>query len=135
MGFTTASKSLAKNVSNMLADMGIRVTQEKWKNAKYDTRQLISKLTDMGSHCFSLVSVIFSGSLVAAGEAVGLVFSGTKAHDAASLKVIVEEAGGVVMSIKGKEQRYDQDIEGLIVSNRVINKSLVALAKKLVVIK
>lgn len=44
--------------------------------------------------------------------------------DLAAVKIIVEEAGGIVRNLFGKEQRYDTDIKGAIVSNKVVYKEV-----------
>ena len=68
--------------------------------------------------------------LVAAGELGFTIFPHSTAHDAATVKIIVEEAGGKVTDIFGEEQRYDCETNGFIASNGVLHDKLVALAKK-----
>ena len=57
---------------------------------------------------------------VAEGNFTLALFPGTKHKncDIAAVKVIVEEAGGIVTDLFGNEQRYDQDINGTIISNK-----------------
>ncbi len=47
------------------------------------------------------------------------IFPGTKHKncDIAAVKVIVEEAGGKVTDLFGNEQRYDESINGAVISN------------------
>ena len=52
-----------------------------------------------------LASVIYSGMLVASGELVASYYNWKYAHDAAALKIIVEEAGGKVTDKFGNEQK------------------------------
>ena len=56
---------------------------------------------------------------VASGEFTCSIFPGTghKNCDIVSVKVIVEEAGGTVTDLFGNEQRYDERINGAVISN------------------
>ena len=79
------------------------------------------------------------GSLVASGEFVAALYAGTKAHDTAALKVIVEEAGGKVTDIFGNEQRYDQEVNGQLITNGILHNNflnfikLMAIENKLII--
>lgn len=66
---------------------------------------------------------------VADGEFNMAIFPGTKRKncDIAAVKVIVEEAGGKVTDIFGNEQRYDQDINGAIISNGLVHDEVVKI--------
>lgn len=84
------------------------------------------------SHCYRPVvlhSVIYEAMLVASGKIAATILTGSAAHDAASAKLIVEEAGGKVTDLFGEEQRYDRPIRGAIISNGQIHDSIVELAK------
>ena len=50
--------------------------------------------------------------------------------DIAAIKVIVEEAGGKVTDLFGNEQRYDKDIKGAIISNKVVYDEVLNTIKK-----
>jgi fructose-1,6-bisphosphatase/inositol monophosphatase family enzyme len=54
----------------------------------------------------------------------------THAHDIAALKVLVEEAGGKVTDIDGRDQRYDQPINGAIISNGHVHDQLVDIIRR-----
>lgn len=71
---------------------------------------------------------IYEAMLVATGQMAATVYLGFGAHDVATSKLIVEEAGGKVTNVFGEEQRYDQDVKGVIVSNGAIHDTLVKLA-------
>ena len=58
------------------------------------------------------------------------MLAGSGTHDAASAKLIVEEAGGRVTNLFGEEQRYDRTIDGAIISNGQIHEVIVNLAKE-----
>ncbi len=81
---------------------------------------------------FRFMSSIYPAALVAAGEFAFTVMPADTAHDAAAVKVIVEEAGGRVTDLFGDEQRYDQPIKGMIASNGVLHDQLVQLVKQYV---
>jgi fructose-1,6-bisphosphatase/inositol monophosphatase family enzyme len=96
-----------------------------------DAFQLMRKISDKNTKIFKFNSLIFSGGMVAAGEFMGLVFLKNTAHDAASIKIIVEEAGGRVTDIDGNEQRYDQDINGIIATNGLVHNDILEIIKGL----
>lgn len=74
--------------------------------------------------------VIFQGCLLAEGALDGRVFFYENTHDIASLKLIIEEAGGKVTDIMGNEQRYDAPLNGAIMSNGHIHKDIVKVTKR-----
>jgi myo-inositol-1(or 4)-monophosphatase len=106
---------------------------EMFKRAKYDFNELQRVLTvEKDSIIFRLCSIIYPSMLVAAGELGYTIFPHGTAHDAAAVKIIVEEAGGKVTSIFGEEQRYDMETNGFIASNGVLHDELVELVKQCV---
>lgn len=66
----------------------------------------------------------FASCLVAEGRLDGVVFTGGGAHDLAAGCVIVREAGGMVTDLSGADQRYDRQINGGVLSNRLIHGDL-----------
>ena len=50
--------------------------------------------------------------------------------DIAAVKVIVEEAGGKVTDLFGNEQRYDESINGAIISNKKVHDEVTKTIKK-----
>lgn len=79
------------------------------------------------AHVVSLVSSIFKGCLIAGGYIEGYIFRYSGAHDVASTKLLVEEAGGKVTDLSGNEQRYDRPINGAVISNGAIHEELLKL--------
>lgn len=75
----------------------------------------------------NFASNVYAGSLVAAGEFLGAIFTGKSPWDVAALKIIVEEAGGRVTDLFGNEQRYDREIRGAIISNDHVHDQLLEL--------
>lgn len=108
------------------------VDSDCWKHAVYNTFKMEDKLIDDDARVYTGFCAVFGCEMVACGEFVATIFAGNTAHDIAAVKVIVEEAGGRVTDLFGKEQRYDQKIKGAIVSNGLSHSYLVGLAKKYV---
>ncbi len=105
-----------------------------WPNAQWDVMRVIHKLAyEKGAYVIAPGSTTHAAALVARGEFVASVFAGTKGKnvDVAAAKVIVEEAGGTVTDLFGREQRYDQDIRGTIMSNGVVHEEIVEAMRKL----
>jgi len=105
------------------------------KRAKYNTAKLTDYLVMSGVKLIKLKSIIYPSALVAAGELDFTIFPHTTPWDAASVKIIVEEAGGKVTDIFGNEQKYDKDINGFVASNGVLHDQLINLTSKLVSLK
>lgn len=123
------------HVSNQLTLERSRIEYEMWSRSKYNLLPLIEELRKQKVGFLQLCSFINPSVLVAAGEFAATIFPHITAHDAAAVKIIVEEAGGRVTDIFGNEQRYDQPINGLLVSNGVLHSQLVDLTKKFVTIQ
>lgn|GEM_PF-154561 len=92
-----------------------------------DSPESILKIRSDGNRIFYLSGGVFKGMLIAQGYADGFTFPYNSAHDIAAVKLIVEEAGGKVTNLAGKEQRYDRTIDGAIVSNGKIHNELIKI--------
>ena len=79
----------------------------------------------------TLFSCVYAGMLIATGELVGQVYKYDKPWDGAAVKVLVEEAGGKVTDLEGKEQRYDKEINGFVASNGLVHQKLLDLIRPL----
>ena len=68
---------------------------------------------------------------VASGDFTLAIFPGTKHKncDIAAVKVIVEESGGTVTDLFGNEQRYDESINGAVVSNGKVHSEVIQTVK------
>lgn len=101
--------------------------------SRYDLTRLATHLNiERGVKMFKLNSYTYAAMLVAAGELAFALYPSSPAHDTATTKIIVEEAGGKVTSLYGQEQRYDGPVEGQIASNGVLHEELVTLSKEMV---
>lgn len=73
---------------------------------------------------------VFSLALVIDGvPEVGVVYDPFLDNLYSAVKVIVEEAGGKVTDLFGNEQRYDEPINGALISNGVVHDELIKSAK------
>lgn len=84
------------------------------------------------TYAVSIGSVIRAGMCVANGDFNFALFPGVvhKNCDLAAIKIIVEEAGGKVTDLFGNEQRYDQDVNGAIISNGLVHEDILNIIKK-----
>ena len=115
------------SVSNYkLTDKESVIHIDNWPTADY---QLMDVYKELGKQTYmvNIGSIVRSCICVATGDFNLAIFPGTKHRncDIAAIKIIVEEAGGKVTDIFGEEQRYDQDINGAIVSNGVVHDEIV----------
>jgi fructose-1,6-bisphosphatase/inositol monophosphatase family enzyme len=78
----------------------------------------------------NLYSICYEGIMVASGYAVAAFYDYHFAHDIAAIKVIVEEAGGKVTDKFGREQRYDNKINGALITNGTVHDDLLKMVKK-----
>jgi inositol-phosphate phosphatase/L-galactose 1-phosphate phosphatase/histidinol-phosphatase len=89
-----------------------------------DRRTFFDRLLEVGASQLSVPGAVFRSSLVAGGGIEAHLFPGRSAHDIAAAKLVVEEAGGKVTDLYGKEQRYDGRIYGAIISNGHLDQTL-----------
>ena len=103
-----------------------------WPEAEYNVYETIKELGKK-TYFVSIGSVIRGALCVASGEFNLAIFPGTKRKncDIAAVKVIVEEAGGKVTNLFGEEQRYDEDINGAIISNGVVHEEAIYTIKQI----
>jgi len=94
-----------------------------------DNATLASDVIARGMRIFSVGSITYDGALVAAGQIAACVFPATSVWDIAAVKVLIEEAGGLVTDIDGNPQRYDQPIRGALMSNKRAHDDLVELVR------
>lgn len=103
-----------------------------WNKAEYNIYDVVEELSKE-TYFVSIGSIIRASMCVASGDFTLAIFPGTvhKNCDIAAVKVIVEEAGGKVTDLFGNEQRYDQSINGAIISNQEVYPKVLNLCKKL----
>ncbi len=95
-----------------------------------DIGQCIKELYAQDAICFSLVSQAYSAVLIATGDFVGSVFAYNAPWDNAAASLIVEEAGGIVTDLDGKQRRYDEFGNGSIMAcSQKVHEILTKAAK------
>lgn len=96
----------------------------------YTIHPVKEKLLGKGARCLTIASILYGAMLVAGGELIAALCTCKTAHDGATAKIIVEEAGGKVTDLFGNDQRYDREINGYIASNGLIHDELLTLVKE-----
>lgn len=120
-------------VSNKKLGPKASIMMEWWGKCAYDVDTAMHKLSvETGTYVLHMGSTVQSGCMVIRGVSEANVFPGThgKFVDAAAMKIIVEEAGGRATDLMGNDQRYDQDINGIVVSNGVVHDEVLSYIKK-----
>lgn len=93
----------------------------------FRSKELVQSLKDQKVYVHALLGLVHQGCLIAEGAIEGRIFLYNGAHDIAAVKLIIEEAGGKVTNLEGNEQRYDQPINGAIMSNGLIHNKLLEI--------
>ena len=119
-----------------LKDMRTVCNYDYWIEADYDVSKVLQELKSK-AYFVGLGSVIRASMCVASGDFTLVIFPGTKHKncDIAAVKVIVEESGGIVTDLFGKEQRYDESINGAIISNGKVHNEVIGIIKKYLIDK
>ncbi|MDO8509737.1 MAG: inositol monophosphatase [bacterium] len=99
------------------------------KKIGFSNLPLLKSLNEKKCKVMKLLSIVYGGIQVANGKFIGTVFYGTYAHDVAALKIITEEAGGMVTDLDGKERRYDQDGLGCVISNGILHDEILGYVR------
>lgn len=109
-----------------LNDMRCVCHYDMWPSCKYNIYDVIKELGKK-AYFVSIGSIIRASVAVASGEFVACIFPGTvgKNCDIAAVKVIVEEAGGRVTNFYNEDDRYDQAINGAVISNGVVHDEII----------
>ena len=102
-----------------------------WPAAVYNVIPMLNELYQK-TYFIGVGSIIRACMCVATGDFTCCVFPGTKGKncDIAAVKVIVEEAGGRATDLFGNDQRYDEAINGALISNGIVHDELIKSAKE-----
>lgn len=76
-----------------------------------------------------LISIAVSGGLVASGELAASVFSVRHNYEAATVSLLVTEAGGEFTSLFGEKGRLDGEVNGFIAAPKNVHIQLLDLVK------
>jgi len=103
---------------------------EKWDTPIHsDVGKVAGKLIYLKAKALVLHCINYGGMLVADGTLLAAIGFGNFAFDSAALKIIVEEAGGKVTDIEGRQQRWDGQINGVVASNGKLHDKLIEIIK------
>ncbi len=117
------SVSLTKDFKKSVVGFSTR------KGHKINLLEVFKIFNRQGIRILGLGSAGYMGTLVACGKLDAYISSIRNPYEAAALKIIVEEAGGRVTDIFGKEQRYDKKIKGFLITNNLLHEKLAKLTK------
>ncbi len=120
------------HVSDIELDDMRSVSQfDMWPESKYNIYDVIKELGKK-TYFVSIGSIVRACTCVASGEFNLAIFPGTKHKncDVAAAKVIIEEAGGKVTDLFGNAQRYDESINGCVLSNGIVHDEVIDVIKK-----
>lgn len=110
--------------------VGKVVGLEHWNATKFNFSKIYGALEDERVKTLKFSSFIYKSVLVANGELIGTIFPHTTPHDLAAIHVIVEEAGGKVTDLYGKEINYNQEINGYLGTNGLSHDYLLQKIKE-----
>jgi fructose-1,6-bisphosphatase/inositol monophosphatase family enzyme len=92
--------------------------------------EIYDSLENQGAKILNTRSLAFSCLMVAYGKAEGAYIAMKTPFEAASVKLIVEGAGGMVTDMFGNDiGRLDGEIKGMIVSNGLLHGSMISALK------
>ena len=116
-----------------LGDLGYRTNIEIFNNKIIDEIALMKDIKSI-SKLSCIGSVARSSMAVATGDFSCDVFPGTSHGncDIAASALIVKEAGGKVTNFYGEEQRYDESINGALITNGISHDEMLQKVKKYV---
>ena len=100
-----------------------------WSSALYDFVHIFKIVIDQGAKVINCGSIVYSGMLVASGDFLVNLWPGDTPWDIAAIKIIVEEAGGKVTDIFGREQKYNGPITGALITNGQLHDAFVKIIK------
>ena len=125
-----------ESVLQGLEDMKTVCHYDLWVGADYNISKVLQELQTK-TYFVGLGSIIRACMCIASGDFSLAIFPGTKHKncDIAAVKVIVEESGGIVTDLFGKEQRYDESINGAIISNGKVHNEVIGIIKKYLIDK
>ncbi|HEY4160585.1 MAG TPA: inositol monophosphatase family protein [Candidatus Saccharimonadales bacterium] len=118
------------HVSDVASLDGARVAFSPSYKRILPNRALYDAMVAAGVRLTPINGEAYRGGLTASGVIDGHAFPGRSAHDVAAVKLVVEEAGGKVTDLNGKDQRYDRKTYGAIISNGHVHDQLVGMLAK-----
>ena len=105
-----------------------------WDKNQGALTEVQRRLIERSMFVLQYASSVYTGCLVASGMFAASIYPVKYPWDAASVKLLVEEAGGRVTSITGEDQRYDKTVNGVLATNGVVHDELLLLIKEKAII-
>jgi myo-inositol-1(or 4)-monophosphatase len=112
----------AKDVARSYITLSTRMGED-----RKSVGEIFDEIDKLDCKVFNFRSFAYGSCFVAAGTAVAAVIGRPKPWDVAATKIIVEEAGGKVTDVAGKERRYDADGDGLLATNGHVHERLLEI--------
>lgn len=94
-----------------------------------ELNQVRQNLIATGCLVTTFACITYSAMLVALGKFAGAIWRGKTPWDAAAAKIIIEEAGGTCTDLTGHHQKYNGEINGLVVSNKRLHHQLIKMIR------
>ncbi len=117
------------NTSHDAIATGTLVDVEWWPWANYDVDSWLHNVSlETGIYALHVGSVIHAACLVASGSFAAAVLGKSmigKNHEIAAIKLIIEEAGGLLTDLEGSTVGYKNEIKGLLIANPSCHQDLV----------
>lgn len=110
------------NNNNQIKDS---ITKTGWKDT-----YMSNQIHKLGGKTLEVHAIAEAGSLVALGALDAAIYTAKHTHDIAAIKILVEEAGGLVTNIYGEDQRYDQKLEGALITNGSLHNDFIRLIRE-----
>jgi fructose-1,6-bisphosphatase/inositol monophosphatase family enzyme len=123
--FLNSQKISVNNESNL--EHNYIILSSRMPDTPKSTGEIHDAIEAVKSKAFNFRSFAYGSTFVAAGSAVGAIIGAGNPWDAAASKIIVEEAGGKVTDVHGRERRYDSPGPGLVVSNGILHETIIKL--------
>mgnify|MGYP000920279244 CR=1 FL=1 len=118
---TSSKKSLVRSFGNIAGYNSFSP-----RTVGYNIHEGVT-LKGEGARVLDLNATGYHAAMVAKGSWEFAVVGLTTAHDIAAAALLVPEAGGRVTDLQGNNQRYDQPINGAIVSNGHVHDELLEI--------
>ncbi len=96
----------------------------------YDMSWVFRELMTNGNRMLEFRTIVYAWCLLARWSIEGLIFPHNQPFDCAAIDLLVREAWGTSTSLFGEKQKFNDLVEGNLMSNWVIHDDLIALVNK-----
>ncbi len=100
------------------------------KDKIYEADKLLNSIRSQKGKIVSIASFIYFGCKITTGELVGVIVDFPSTWDLVTVKLLVEEAGGIATDYNGQPQRYDDITRGLVAApNKELHGKLLQMVQ------